>query len=123
MSLSDLSLPSLRDLVEARLPVRVPLRLLIWSLHLLFYALGELLDLVGLLDDIEGENILVGLVDVGLEFDGELEEFVSVILQGRDALFRGLFLHVVRDPRTSFIGIRHRRGINVARCLMLALCR
>ena len=43
------------------------------SLHLVFHAMRELLDLFGLLDHVHGEDMLIGLVHVGLQVNRQPE--------------------------------------------------
>jgi len=84
---------------------------LVWAFHFVSDALGEFFDLIRFLDYFEGENVLIGLVNVFLEFERQLEQPVGVGLQRSDALLGGFLLHVPRDAGMSFVFVE--RLINV----------
>src|SRR5579863_531647 len=67
--------------------------------HLLFYAFGQPLDLVGLADDIKRERVLAGLVDLDLEVAGQLEQFCAVV----DNLLLSLQVGDRRVPGVLFL--------------------
>ena len=71
---------------------------LVRTLHLIFHALGELLDFLSLLDHFEGKDVLVGFVDVGFEFGGEFQKLFRVVLERRDSFLRGPLLRMPCCP-------------------------
>jgi len=48
-------------------------------LHGVFHFLGQLLNLVGLADDVEIEGVLIGLVHLRLEVGGQLEQGCTLL--------------------------------------------
>ena len=64
--------------------------------HLFPDGLGQLFDFLGLLDDLDRQDVLVGLVHVLLELGGKFEELVGVALDAfRAVLVHGLHALVV----------------------------
>src|ERR1700756_5539060 len=76
---------------------------LVWAFHFVADALGEFFDFIRFLDYFERENILIGLVNVFLQFERQLQQPVGIGLQCSDALLGGFLLHVVRDAGASFV--------------------
>src|SRR3981081_4484028 len=78
------------------------------SLHLVFHAVGKLLDFFRFLDHVHGEDMLIGLVDVGLQVNCQSEQFVGVVFESNVTLLIGLLRHVAREsrPRVIFFGGR-----------------
>lgn len=76
---------------------------LVWTFHFVADALGEFFDFISFLDYFERENVLIGLVNVFLELERQLQQLVGVGLQCGDTLLGGFFLHVSRDTGASFV--------------------
>ncbi len=87
---------------------------LVWAFHFFADAFGEFFDCFRFLDHVEGKNIFIRLVDVFLEFQGELQQPVGVGLEGGDALLGGFLLHVVRDAGAGFVVIERLVDVRVA---------
>src|ERR1700690_1855006 len=64
-----------------RTGVSAPHRLGLVGFHFFFYAVGQLFDLFRFLDNVQGEGVFVGFVDVFFQLGGELEQCVGVALQ------------------------------------------
>ncbi len=53
---------------------------LVWTLHFVSYAVGQLFNFFGFLDYIEGEEIFIGFVYRCLQFDREPEQLLRIVL-------------------------------------------
>src|SRR5215471_13113762 len=87
---------------------------LVRPFHFVFHAASELLDFIRFLNNVKGENVFVGLVDISFELDGEFQKFVRVTLECGDAFFRSLLFHIVLDAGARFVAVGHGR-VSVSR--------
>jgi hypothetical protein len=60
-------------------------------------------NLLGFLDNIQRQNIFVGLINAGLKFLSKLEQFVGVFLDFRLAFLVPSFLEHTRHPLTGVV--------------------
>src|SRR5262252_6555175 len=73
------------------------------AFHFVAHAVGELLDLFSLFDDVHGEHIFIRLVHVLFQLGGQLQQFIGVFLERDLALLIGLFRHVPLHLRACII--------------------